>query len=223
MTSFIEKVSSKVLNLKMTWLVVIIFSIATGVYTGLINEVAFLRDTSFQDIATTFEWWILFAMLIIVNQKNWWNSGLKTFVFFLISQTVIFLVETPFEGFHFNYWIYWMKVAMLTLPAGCVMWFVKKKNFLSSALLSLPLTLLLLEVKIILVEQLDRSLYSTRPHFHILTTIFCLVQFVFWLLILSKDKKHMFFTSTLSIVFLVLDYMHISDYILALVSKIILF
>lgn len=211
MNSFVKKVFSKSLNLNMTWLAVIIFAVLTGVYTGLINEVKFLRDTSFQDIAISHEWWILFAMLIIVNQKNWWNSGLKTFVFFIISQTVIFLVETPFEGFYYAYWIHWMNIALLTLPAGCVMWFVKKNNFFSSFLLSLPLTLLILEALTELIKYLSpiifpNSNYDVTYHLHILTILFCLLQFLFWLFAQSKDKKHIIVTSIFVLVLSVIGY-----------------
>ncbi len=78
-----------------------------------------MRDTSFTDIAVSYERWVLFAMLIIVNQKNFWQAGLKTLMFFVISQTLVFLVEWPFEGvFYFPYWYRWMSVALLTLPFG---------------------------------------------------------------------------------------------------------
>lgn len=54
-------------NINMTWLKVIIFSVIAGVYTGLINQVPFLSNTSFTDIAVSFECWIVFAIFIIVN------------------------------------------------------------------------------------------------------------------------------------------------------------
>lgn len=93
-------------NINMTWLKVIIFSVITGVYTGLINQVPFLTDTSFTDIAVSLEFWIVFAIFIIVNCKKWWDAVLKCFVFFLISQPLVYLVEVPFLGWGCIYILY---------------------------------------------------------------------------------------------------------------------
>ena len=76
----------------MTWLKVILLAIFTAVYTALINQVSFMKDTSFQDIAIYVDWWILFAVFIIVNCEKWWEASLKCFVFFLISQPLIYLI-----------------------------------------------------------------------------------------------------------------------------------
>ena len=55
------------------------------------------RDTSFADISTTFEWWILFGTIIIMNSKSNLDSALKCIVFFLISQPLVYLVQVPFS------------------------------------------------------------------------------------------------------------------------------
>ncbi|MEK5186196.1 hypothetical protein [Solibacillus sp. FSL W7-1324] len=80
----------------MTWPRVIFFALFTAVYTALINQVSLLKDTSFQDIAIYVDWWILFAVFIIVNCEKWWEAALKCFVFFLVSQPLIYLIEVPF-------------------------------------------------------------------------------------------------------------------------------
>ena len=90
---YIKKLFGEV---NMTWPKVIIFAVVTAIYTALINQVPFLKDTSFRDIAISFECWILFAIIIIVNSKSGLDSALKTFVFFLISQPLIYLIEVPF-------------------------------------------------------------------------------------------------------------------------------
>lgn len=68
-------------DLKITWPVVIIMAVCLGVYTALMA--AFVPDgNSFHDIAVTPEWWVLPAVLIIVNCKKPLDSALKVFVFF---------------------------------------------------------------------------------------------------------------------------------------------
>ena len=81
------KVLHKILGgINLTWLKVIILAVITGIYTGLINQVPFLFDTSFRDIAISYEVWIFFGVFIIMNSKSNLDSGLKCFAFFLISQ-----------------------------------------------------------------------------------------------------------------------------------------
>ena len=92
---YIKKLFGEV---NMTWPKVIIFAVVTAIYTALINQVPFFKYTSFRDIAISFECWILFAIIIIVNSKSGLDSALKTFVFFLISQPLIYLIEVPFLG-----------------------------------------------------------------------------------------------------------------------------
>ena len=66
----------------LTWKQTIIFAVVTGVLTGILAQIPILYNTSFADITVTFEWWILFAMLIVIGQDTWWKAGFKTLVFF---------------------------------------------------------------------------------------------------------------------------------------------
>lgn len=93
-----KKISAAFGSLPMTWPIVCGFAVIIGVYVGVINQIPILHDTSFQDIAVTLEWWVLFAVLIVSNCKSAWEAGLKCLVFFLISQPVIYLVELPAIG-----------------------------------------------------------------------------------------------------------------------------
>lgn len=63
---------------KMSWLTVIIFAVITAVVTAVLNLIPPLKDTSFQDIAISFECWIVFAVFIIINCSKWWEASLKT-------------------------------------------------------------------------------------------------------------------------------------------------
>ena len=84
----------------MSWVKLIIFAVITGVYTGLINQISFLHNTSFSDIAVSFECWIFFGTVIIMNSKSNIDSALKCFVFFLVSQPLVYLTEVPFIGWY---------------------------------------------------------------------------------------------------------------------------
>ena len=64
-------------ELNLTWPKVIIFAIIAGIYTGVVAQIPQARDTSFADISITFEWWILFGTIIIMNSKSNLDSALN--------------------------------------------------------------------------------------------------------------------------------------------------
>lgn len=118
-------------SLHMTWLHVCLFAVVIGIYVGVINQIPALYDTSFRDIAVTHEWWVLFAVLIVCNSRGWLDAGLKCFVFFLISQPVIYLVELPTVALEtsMQYWLnIWLPVTILTLPGGAIAWFARRQD-----------------------------------------------------------------------------------------------
>lgn len=83
--------------MNVTWPRLILFAVAAGVYTGIMALLPIARDTSFADISISFEVWVLFGILLIVNGKTPLDSALKCFVFFLISQPLVYLVQVPFS------------------------------------------------------------------------------------------------------------------------------
>ena len=85
-------------ELNLTYKKVIIFAIIIGIYTGLICILFPIYENSITDITVSFEWWILFAIIIISNSSNNKDSMLKVFIFFLISQPLIYLVQVTFQG-----------------------------------------------------------------------------------------------------------------------------
>ena len=93
-----KKLSAAFGTLPMTWPVVCVSAAIIGIYVGVINQIPILYDTSFRDIAVTYEWWVLFALLIVSNCKSAREAGMKCLVFFLISQPIIYLVELPMLG-----------------------------------------------------------------------------------------------------------------------------
>ena len=103
----------------LTWKRLIIFAVIAGVYTAIMALLPITYDTSFRDIAIMFEWWILMGIIIISNSKSPLDSALKCFVFFLISQPLVYLVQVPFSSMGwglFGYYRYWFIVTLLTFP-----------------------------------------------------------------------------------------------------------
>lgn len=183
----------------MTWLRVIILALITAVYTALINQVSLLKDTSFQDIAIYVDWWILFAVFIIVNCEKWWEAALKCFVFFLVSQPLIYLIEVPFyvQGWEiFRYYDFWFKITLLTLPGAVIAFQLKKKNWLSVLVLSMA-TGYLAYASI----NYFRAAIANFPN-HLLSSIFAIALACFFVFVLLDKKKHRI--ATLSVIAAVL-------------------
>ncbi|AWK51631.1 hypothetical protein DIC82_11625 [Clostridium beijerinckii] len=182
------------------WSRVIIFAVITAVYTAIINLMPFLKETSFQDIAISLECWILFAVFIIVNCKKWWEASLKCFVFFLISQPLIYLIEVPFNSLGwgiFQYYKYWFIMTVLTLPGATVAFQLKKKNWLSVLVLSVVTIFL----SYMTVEYFNSARYNF-PH-HLLSAVFCLVLAIFLIIILLDKKKYRIAALTVVLIVLI--------------------
>ena len=163
-------------GINLTWKRLIIFSILIAIYVAVMMIIPITKDTSFRDIGTTFEWWILFGVLIIVNSKSPVDSMLKCFVFFLISQPLIYLLQVPFydQGFKiFVYYPYWFKWTLATIPMGFIGYYIKRKDIIS--------VLILLPALGLLAFQGIGFLSATLESFpsHLLSTIFCFASIIF--------------------------------------------
>ena len=137
---------------------------------GVINQIPILYDTSFRDIAVTYEWWVLFAVLIVSNCKNAKEAWLKCLVFFLISQPVIFLVELPSIGLDkvlYYYTKIWLPITLLTLPGGAIAFYAKKQNALGAVVLSIGNTV----VALLGVSYFQKLCHSFPRH--LLTVVSC--------------------------------------------------
>lgn len=97
-------------EINLTWIKLIIFSIIAGAYTALMALLPIAKDTSFADITISFEVWILFGILIIMNSKSALDSGLKCFVFFLISQPLVYLIQDAINhsNLFMTYYRFWI-------------------------------------------------------------------------------------------------------------------
>ena len=172
-------------EIDLTWKKLIIFAILTGVYTAIMAIIPITADTSFRDIAIYFEWWILFGIIIICNSKSPLDSALKCFVFFLISQPLIYLLQVPFswQGWGlFSYYRYWFIWTLACLPMGFIGYYIKKKNVISMIIL-LPMLIFLAYLGIGYLS----SIIDKFPH-HLLSFIAC---FAFIIIIVHNlfDKK----------------------------------
>ena len=121
---------------------------------------------------------VIFAVIIMANCKKPLESALKTFVFFLISQPLIYLLQVPFSEMGwglFGYYRYWFIWTLLTFPMAFVGWYIRKKNWLSLLILS-PILVYLTSVYV-------SSFQFTFKHFPkmLFAAIFCLLQVLLYL------------------------------------------
>ena len=124
------------------------------------------------------EAWIFFAVIIIANAKSPLDSALKTFVFFLISQPLIYLLQVPFswQGWGlFQYYKYWFILTLCTFPAAYIGWYIKKKNWLS--------LLILMPVLILLAYLCEDGLKHVIHQFPslLIMVVFCVLQVFLYL------------------------------------------
>ena len=156
-------------GLNMSWPFVIVLAIILGIYTALMALLV-PDGNSFHDIAVTPEWWVLPAILIIVNCKKPLDAALKVFVFFLISQPLVYLIQVPFNHMGwslFQYYPYWFKITLLTFPAGLIAWYIKKDAWYSGLILSFATSFLA-----ITGISFIRSFEDSFPN-HLITVIYC--------------------------------------------------
>lgn len=183
-----QKVKNLFGNINMSWKTVVLFAIFSGVYTGLINSIPLFDDTSFQDIAISYEWWVVFALIVVSNCKNPLEAGIKCFVFFLISQPLVYLVEIPFKEVSLQlaimYYVkIWLPLTFATLFGGFIAYYVKKENILGSIILGIGESIIAL-----MGIAYFKMAISDFPR-HILTTIFCFVAVVVTTFCLKKKKS----------------------------------
>ncbi len=181
-----QKIKNLLGNINLTWPKLIIFAIISGIYTAIMALIPALKNTSFHDISVSFEVWILFGIIIIMNSKSAKDSALKCFIFFLISQPIVYLIQVPFynEGFEiFRYYKYWFLWTVVTLPLGYFGYQIKKNNWLSL----LIITLILLFLGSHYYNYLKEMIYSFPCH--LLTVLFCLLTMLIYPLCILKNKK----------------------------------
>ncbi len=173
-------------SIELTWPKLTIAAVVAGVYTGVIALLPIAKDTSFADISITFEWWVLFGILIIVNSKTPLDSALKCFVFFLISQPLVYLVQVPFSEMGwglFRYYPPWFMWTLLTIPMGFVGYYMRKEKWWSLLILVPMLAFVGYHYATFLREAV-----SFFPN-HLLSTVFCAATVIIYPLFIFSEKK----------------------------------
>lgn len=176
-------------GLKMNWWFVILFACAAGIYSSVVTLIPFTKDTSFRDIAHCYEWWVIFAVIIVVNCEKSWEAMLKCFVFFLISQPVWYLVklvfgQMPLQEALATYRGMWLPMTLLTLPGGFVAYFCKKQNVLGGIVLALGNTILLGHAVFYFGQA-----FLAFPR-HLLSGLFCVAGVIVMSLCIQREKKN---------------------------------
>ena len=171
-------------GINITWPRLILFAVGAAVLTSTFLIVPIFKDTSFAKMGETLEAWIFLAIIIIANSKKPLESALKTFVFFLISQPLIYLIQVPFnwQGWGiFQYYKFWFILTLCTFPAAYIGWYIRKKNWLSLVILMPMLILLALIAK----DGISHVIYEF-PHL-LLMVVFCVAQILLYLYVFTKN------------------------------------
>ncbi len=173
-------------GLNLTWPKIILFAVLAGVYTAVMAILPITKNTSFADISISFEVWILFGILIITNSKTPKESALKCFVFFLISQPLVYLVQVPFNAYGwgiFVYYKYWFLWTLFTLVMGYVGWYMRYEKWWGLLILGAMLVLLGYHYYGFLSETI-----SFFPN-HLLSAIFCAATMIAYPLCIFEKKQ----------------------------------
>ena len=172
-------------GLNMSWPAVRVFAAATAVLTAAFLIIPVFKRTSFERMGVYLEAWIFFAVVIMSNCRRPLESACKTFVFFLVSQPLIYLLQVPFSALGwglFRFYKTWFVWTLLTFPMACVGWYITRRNTLSLLIL-LPVLCLLAYTG---AESLQTA--ARHPPRLIVTALFCLGQ-VFLYPVVFTEKR----------------------------------
>ena len=171
-------------GINLTWPKLIIMAFIAGIYTAIMAMLPIAKDTSFSDLTVTFEVWIFFGIFIIMNSKSPKDSALKCFVFFLISQPLVYLIQDIINGsiLFKTYYKYWFMWTIGCIPMGFIGYYLKKDKWWG--------LLILTPILILLGEEFGGYLSKTMFSFprHLLTTIFCISTIIIYPLAIFKNK-----------------------------------
>lgn len=173
-------------EINLTWPKLIISAVIAGAFTAAMAIIPIFRNTSFITITATFEAWVLFGIIIIVNSKSNMDSALKCFVFFLISQPLVYLIQVPFswQGWNlFGYYKYWFIWTLLCFPMGFIGYWMKKDKWWGYLIL-LPMIVLTADSYATYFSDFQFSM----PRY-ILVSLFCACAMIIYPLVVFKNRK----------------------------------
>lgn len=171
-----------------TWKKIIILAITCGIVTGIIlNFQKYIENLSIFNIGTCFEFWIFITLIIVGKSKKPLEAGLKTFIFFLISQPLVYLMEVPFNELGwgiYKYYPSWFVWTILTFPGAMIAWRTNKKDWLSLAIYVPAILFLSIEF------GNHSTFFITHMPFQFLATVFIFLQIAqFTLSFKDKAKR----------------------------------
>ena len=164
----------------MSWPAVLLYAVGTAALTALFLLLPVFKDTSFEHMGSTMEAWVFFAVILMANCKTPLESALKTFVFFLVSQPLIYLFQVPFSFMGwglFGYYGYWFLWTLLTFPMAWAGWFITKKNWISVVIFA-PAFVLLAGTAF----GAFQAVLSSFPHL-LVTLLFCVGQILLYIIV----------------------------------------
>ncbi len=173
-------------GIRFSWPLLIAYAVGAAVLTAVFLIFPVFEGTSFNRMGVYLEAWIFLAVLIMANCKTPLESALKTFVFFLISQPLIYLLQVPFSSMGwglFGFYKTWFILTLLTFPMAYVGWYITKKNWLSLLILAPVLAFL----GTVAAEALRETVLSF-PRL-LLTALFCLGQILLYLYLFTSDPR----------------------------------
>lgn len=182
---------------------IIIFAIISGLITGIILDAELFKIESISynslfNIGICFEFWIFATMIIISRTKKPLEAGIKVFLFFLISQPLVFLIKVPIDprGWRvYEDYIGWFIWTLLTFPGAYIAWYTNKKSNLSIAIFMVAILFLSYEF-----AQHFNTLINQFP-FQLLACGFIIYQIIEYVLSFKGYRKYVFgILSLLSIV-----------------------
>ncbi|MBQ1467539.1 MAG: pilus assembly protein N-terminal domain-containing protein [Solobacterium sp.] len=165
-------------GLHVSWPAVILYAAGTAVLSSVFLILPVFKNTSFERMGVNLEAWIFFAVILMSNCKKPLESACKTFVFFLVSQPLIYLIQVPFTTLGwgiFRFYKYWFIWTILTFPMAYVGWYIRKRNWLS--------VLIFVPVLVFLGYTIFESWFECVHRFpHLLVTmLFCILQVLLYI------------------------------------------
>ena len=182
-------------NINMTYKRVIVFAIIVAAFCASMLIIPFTIHTSLANPGTYLEAWILFALIIIMNCQKPLEAGAKTFIFFLISQPLIYLLQVPFSSLGWQLFMFypkWGLLTLLTFPGAMIAWYIKKDNLLSSIILAIATSYLVFQGMDFLASALDHF-----PH-QFLSFLFCYSVAFILIRTLLKNKRNIIVCSLIT-------------------------
>lgn len=173
-------------GIELTWLKLIIGAIVAGVITAVFAIFPVFKYTSFITITVTFEVWVFIGIFIIMNSKSNLDSALKCFVFFLISQPLVYLIQVPFSSMGFGllgYYKFWFGWTILCFPMGFIGYYMKKDKWWGYLIL---LPMIVITASSYGAYLKDFLFYMPR---YILICIFCAAGMILYPVMIFENKK----------------------------------